>query len=130
MVIRDKRKFEAVVFTTSHGEEGRSLVPNFLMGRSSSSSSSSSFLYLHGAMPTFTTVALDSLIEPKASKLASTGKTKPEPKLERRNSSSTLTKQGSGIHGVDGKPEFGKHHNHNGKKASLESNFTCSLCYP
>ncbi|CAH1421519.1 unnamed protein product [Lactuca virosa] len=58
-------------------------------------------------MPTFTTVALDSLIEPKASKLASTGKTKPEPKLERRNSSSTLTKQGSGIHGADGKPELG-----------------------
>ncbi|XP_023750808.1 uncharacterized protein LOC111899158 [Lactuca sativa] len=58
-------------------------------------------------MPTFTTVALDSLIEPKASKLASTRKTKPEPKLERRNSSSTLTKQASGIHGADGKQELG-----------------------
>ncbi|KAK1433300.1 hypothetical protein QVD17_10210 [Tagetes erecta] len=44
------------------------------------------FRYFHGAMPTFTTVALDTLIEPKASKLATTGKTKPESKLERRNS--------------------------------------------
>lgn len=46
-------------------------------------------------MPTFTTVALDTLIEPKASKLAATGRTKPEPKLERRNS--------VGITGVDRK---------------------------
>ncbi|KAK9066877.1 hypothetical protein SSX86_014200 [Deinandra increscens subsp. villosa] len=46
-------------------------------------------------MPTFTTVALDTLIEPKASKLAAGGKTKPEPKLERRNS--------SGIRGADRK---------------------------
>nr|XP_043617971.1 uncharacterized protein LOC122589712 [Erigeron canadensis] len=38
-------------------------------------------------MPTFTTIALDTLIEPKASKLTATGKTKSDPKLERRNSS-------------------------------------------
>ncbi|XP_076960693.1 uncharacterized protein LOC143637132 [Bidens hawaiensis] len=38
-------------------------------------------------MPTFITVALDTLIEPKASKLGASRKSKPEPKLERRNSS-------------------------------------------
>ncbi|KAJ9561920.1 hypothetical protein OSB04_007080 [Centaurea solstitialis] len=48
-------------------------------------------------MPTFTTVALDSLIEPKASKpVAAGGKVIPEPKLERRNSQSSITRQGSG----------------------------------
>ncbi|KAJ0753825.1 hypothetical protein HanPI659440_Chr09g0340131 [Helianthus annuus] len=49
-------------------------------------------------MPTFTTVALDTLIEPKASKLAATVKTKPEPKLERRNS--------GGIPGADRNPRL------------------------
>ncbi|KVH92364.1 hypothetical protein Ccrd_005593 [Cynara cardunculus var. scolymus] len=53
----------------------------------------------YGAMPTFTTVALDSLIEPKASKPVAGGKVIPEPKLERRNSNSAITRQGSGTHG-------------------------------
>lgn len=56
-------------------------------------------------MPTFTTVALDSLIEPKASKPVAGGKVIPEPKLERRNSNSTITRQGSGTHGANRKPE-------------------------
>ncbi|KAI3785302.1 hypothetical protein L1987_44418 [Smallanthus sonchifolius] len=53
---------------------------------------------VHVAMPTFTTVALDTLIEPKASKLAAAGKPKPEPKLERWNS--------GGIPGADRKPNL------------------------
>lgn len=57
-------------------------------------------------MPTFTTVALDSLIEPKASKPVAGGKVIPEPKLERRNSNSTITRQGSGTHGANRKPEL------------------------
>ncbi|XP_071731338.1 uncharacterized protein [Rutidosis leptorrhynchoides] len=44
-------------------------------------------------MPTFTTVALDSLIEPKASKLATTDKTRPEPKLERKNRTMTIQRK-------------------------------------
>ena len=46
---------------------------------------------LHGAMPTFTTVALDSLIEPKASK----------GDINRENKTWTITTHGSGIQ--DGK---------------------------
>nr|GEW71568.1 hypothetical protein CTI12_AA239310 [Tanacetum cinerariifolium]GEY02032.1 hypothetical protein CTI12_AA239310 [Tanacetum cinerariifolium] len=48
-------------------------------------------------MPTFTTVALDNLIEPKASKLAEVGRTKSDPKLNKNNGNSTLTRQASGI---------------------------------
>lgn len=58
-------------------------------------------------MPTFTTVALDSLIEPKASKLASSRNTKPEPNLETKTVNSIITRQSSGIHSTDGKSELG-----------------------
>ncbi|KAL4582632.1 hypothetical protein LXL04_007189 [Taraxacum kok-saghyz] len=57
-------------------------------------------------MPTFTTVALDSLIEPKPSKLPSSDKTNPKPKLEIPNINSTITKQGSRPFPSDGKLEL------------------------